>query len=272
MKLQLKLFLHTIALLTWVWISSQQNAIAEAQLSPDQVVALVNSVPEGESVSRKLSIELIDRRGQKRRRETMSCRKQYDGVKKTVIFFLSPANVKDTGFLIWDYADAEKDDDQWLYLPALGKVRRVSSADRGDYFLGTDFTYEDLKLDGKLSLTDYNYSFNQDNGPSNAFIKLDAIPKTEAIAKELGYSKTTVKIDPSNWIVMEVDFWDTKGSPFKQLRATDIRKVDGIWTRHTISMQNHQTEHRTVLEFSEVNYESKLKDDFFTKQSLTRGY
>ena len=96
-------------------------------------------------------MELIDRRGKSRVRETMGYRRYYGEEKRTVLFYQSPTNVRGTGFLTYDYPNADTDDDQWLYLPALRKVRRISSSDRGDYFLGTDFTYEDIKKETRIA-------------------------------------------------------------------------------------------------------------------------
>jgi hypothetical protein len=252
--------------------------VASNGLTADEIVTRVNGVSDGEQVTRKLSMELTDRHGKSRLRDTINYRR-YDGeVKKTVILFLAPANVRDTAFLTWDYADPEQEDDQWLYLPALGKVRRVSAADRGDYFLGTDFTYEDLKLDGKLSTADYVYSRYEGEEASSeelqegALIRLVAVPRTPAVAEELGYSRTVITIDPANWIVMEVAFWDVKGRQLKHLVASDVREVDGIWTRHILEMDNLQTGHHTRLVFSDVDYSTAIKEELFTRQSLSRGH
>jgi len=125
--------------------------------SADVVIAKINSVDDGEYVTRHLTMTLIDKRGKKRVRETIGYRKYFGKEKRTILFYKKPTNVKGTAFLTFDYPDATKDDDQWLYLPALRKVRRISAADRGDYFLGTDFTYEDIKLEGKVDPQDYDF-------------------------------------------------------------------------------------------------------------------
>ena len=141
-----------LALVVSVLFVSFAKADEIAQLpSADDIIAQVNARDDGEQVTRTLRMELIDRRGKSRVRETMGYRRYYGEEKRTVIFYQSPTNVKGTGFLTYDYPEADKDDDQWLYLPALRKVRRISAADRGDYFLGTDFTYEDIKKESEHS-------------------------------------------------------------------------------------------------------------------------
>lgn len=257
--------------LSFVFVEKLAAQNENEALDAESIVARVNFLEDGQYVSRKLSMELTDRRGKTRVRDTMNYRQYFDDQKKTAFFFLSPANIRDTSFLTWDYTDPLRDDDQWLYLPALGKVRRISAADRGDYFLGTDFTYEDIKLEGKLSLSDYSYNYLEESS-SGSIVKLEAIPKSDEIAQELGYSRTVASIDTSNWVVMEVEFWDTKGNPLKQLVASDVRMVNDVWTRHRLTMDNHQTGHRTVLTFSEVDYLTEIDAQVFSRQALTRGH
>lgn len=244
------------------------NVRAEELLKADAVVTRVNAVPQGEQVTRKLLFRTTDKRGRSRERDTASFRRYFGDERRLALFFTAPANIRDTAVLTWDYPDTTEDD-QWLYLPALRKVRRIPAADRGDYFLGTDFSFEDMKLDGQLSPADYNYSLvpKQRDG----YYHLSATPKTEAIAKELGYSRTEAVVDASNWIVVQADFWDARGEHLKTLIAEDIREVDGIWTRHRLLMSNHKTGHSTELLFSDVDYQSPIDDRIFTQQSLQRG-
>ena len=129
-----------------------QSAEAVERIEAEEIVASVNAVDDGQQVTSDLTMILTDRRGKQRIRKTKSYRKYFPTAeaakqeKKTVFFYQSPKNVKGTGFLTYDYPQADRDDDQWLYLPALRKVRRISASDRGDYFMGTDFSYEDIKL------------------------------------------------------------------------------------------------------------------------------
>lgn len=241
---------------------------ASADLSADEVVANVNGVPQGDQVTRNILFRTTDKRGRSRERETVSYRRYFDDERRVVLFFTAPANIRDTAVLTWDYP-ATTDDDQWLYLPALRKVRRIPAADRGDYFLGTDFSFEDMKLDGQLSAEDYTYSLMPSD--EEGYVKLSATPVSEEVAKELGYSRTESMVDTSNWIVMKVDFWDLKDKPLKTLVAEEITEVGGILTRHRLLMSNHQTGHSTELLFSDVDYETPIDEGLFTQQALKRG-
>ena len=246
----------------------------QAQELPDTliVIANINAVDDGDFVSRNLNMSMTDKRGKTRVRETIAYRKYYGDDKRTIIFYKKPTNIKGTAFLTFDYADAAIDDDQWLYLPALRKVRRISASDRGDYFLGTDFTYEDIKLEGKLELKDYHYTtvkFEKIDGIDTISIK--GIPKTVEIAKELGYGRTQLWVDLNKWVIIKAIYWDTKDNILKTLTVSDIKKVDGILTRHRFNIENHKTGHHTEFVFSNVDYQSPVKDSLFTKRAMKQG-
>ncbi|WOJ98264.1 outer membrane lipoprotein-sorting protein [Congregibacter brevis] len=244
------------------------DSFAEEVLTADEIVARVNAVPQGEQVTRSLLFRTTDKRGRTRERQTQSYRQYFGEERRLVLFFTAPANIRDTAVLTWDYPNTTQDD-QWLYLPALRKVRRIPAADRGDYFLGTDFSFEDMKLDGQLSAEDYDYEILPSDRED--FYSVQALPKSEAVAKELGYSRTEAVINSSNWIVVQAEFWDVKGNALKTLTAEDVRQIDGIWTRHKVTMRNHQTGHSTELLFADVDYQTPIDERVFTQQALKRG-
>jgi predicted RND superfamily exporter protein len=261
-----------VALVLSGYLLTTKNASAETLPDGRWLAEQINAVEEGVYRSSKLSMKMIDRRGKERQRETLTFRKYYGQEKRTVLFYQSPKNVKDTGFLTYDYPDSDKDDDQWLYLPALRKARRISASDRGDYFLGTDFTYEDIKKEGKFELSDYHFkTLECGTLHGKEVLLLEAIPVDEATAKELGHSKVLTWVDPSNWIVLKSQSWDINQNELKTTVMSDIRKVDGIWTRHSLIVDNHKTGHHTEFSFSQVDYITPVKDRIFTRQALTRG-
>lgn len=249
------------------------TSFAAALPNAETVVRNINAVDEGEHVSRQMAMTMIDKRGKVRERETVGFRKFFGDEKRSVLFYKKPANVKDTGFLTYDYKDSATDDDQWLYLPALRKVRRISASDRGDYFLGTDMTYEDMKLEGKLEPADYAFTvLGEEDLNGRRVIKVESVPHTKDIAKELGYGRTEFWVDAENWLIVKADYWDPRGKHLKSLQNDDIRLVDGIWTRHKIEVVNHKTGHTTRFEFSDVDYKASVKDGLFRKNALARGH
>ncbi|MDH5738813.1 MAG: outer membrane lipoprotein-sorting protein [Nitrospira sp.] len=238
----------------------------------DAIAQRINARDEGEAVSRSLTMEMIDRRDKVRVRETRGFRKYYGEEKRSVIFYLQPQNVKDTAFLTYDYPDAALDDDQWLYLPAMRKVRRISASDRGDYFLGTDFTYEDIKLETKVSLKNYSRkTIGEDEVDGHHCYVVEAVPIDENTAKELGYGRLEQCVDDAIWMVRRSKFWDIRGKPLKTIYSKDIRQVQGIWTQHRLEAENHKTGHRTIFSFSEVDYAQGVSDNLFTQNAIRRG-
>ena len=240
--------------------------------SGDDIAQNINARDEGEAVSRTLTMEMTDKRGKKRLRETRALRKYYGDERRTVIFYLTPKNVKDTAFLTWDYPDANKDDDQWLYLPAMRKVRRISASDRGDYFLGTDLTYEDIKLETRVSIEDYKRrTIGEDEVDGHHCLIVEATPVNKATAKELGYSKVEQCVDDKIWMVRRSKMWDLRGNPLKTVLIKDVRQVQDIWTQHQIDVENLKTGHHTRFTFSDVNYAGGVDDFNFTQNAIRRG-
>jgi outer membrane lipoprotein-sorting protein len=227
---------------------------------------------DGTNVSRKLTMELTDKRGKSRIRETRAFRKYFGEERRTAIFYETPSNVKGTAFLVYDYPDAQVDDDQWLYLPALRKTRRISASNRGDYFLGTDFTYEDIKLESKLSTEDYRYkTIGKEVIDGHDVYVIEATPIDAKTAKELGYSKTKAWVDVENWMIRKGEFWDVAGNHLKTTYIKDIRLVQQIWTGHIVEVENHKTGHKTKFTFSAVDYTTVIDEDFFSQQTMIRG-
>jgi hypothetical protein len=247
---------------------------AHAEDLPSATAVMQNVVArdEGSQVTRALRMETTDRGGTSRVRETISHQRFYGSDKRTILFFLDPANVKGTGFLTYDYAAADREDDQWLYLPALRKVRRISAADRGDYFLGTDFTYEDMKKENKLAIEDYTFkTLRRVDVDGVSTIAVEGTPVNDKTAAELGYGRVVWHVDPEVWISRLTEIWDINGNPLKTVRNLDIRLVDGIATVHRIEVENHKTGHRTVFAFTGVDYRTPIPDRVFDTRTLERG-
>ncbi|RLU03467.1 MAG: outer membrane lipoprotein-sorting protein [Ketobacter sp.] len=240
------------------------------------IVDHINQVAEGNHAMSDLHMTLTDKSGKVRERQAVSYRKYFGEEKRTLLVYQRPSNVKDTGFLTYDYPDLNAEDDQWLYLPALRKVRRISASDRGDYFLGTDFTYEDIKKSGKIEKQDYEFeTLGRETisvgGEQITTYKVQAKTKSQQVAEELGFSRSLIWVNPENWIIVKTDYWDLKDRPLKTYTASRISQVDGIWTKHQLEVQNHKTGHHSRFVFSNVDYQKPVPDDVFSRRTLERG-
>ena len=122
------------------------TASADAGESPTarEIMELVDARDTGDNSTQDMEMILIDKNGSKRERKIRALGRDVGEDTQSIMFFLSPADVKDTGFLTYDYDADDKDDDQWLYLPALKKTKRIASNDKSGSFMGSDFSYSDM--------------------------------------------------------------------------------------------------------------------------------
>ncbi len=206
---------------------------------------------------------LVNKKGQTRERTLSASVKKYeDDSSKSLLFFNSPADVKGTSFLVW--TDESKDDKQWLYLPALQRVRQISSSGKGESFMGTEFTFFDM---GSQDIDDYTFTLlkEEDFDGEQCYV-IEAIPKEVEF-----YNKITIWIRKGNFIPAKADFYDTKGEYLKQGLFANVKNIQGINTPTHIEMKNVQNSRTTILELSNIVYDTGLKDDIFTERYMKRG-
>lgn len=251
-----------------------KTAVASEE-APDvgQIIEQMNTRPEGASVQRDMTITLTDSRGSVREEQTRAFRRYFGETKKTVIFYTKPGTVAGTAFLTWDYAESARDDDQWLYLPALRKVRRISASDRGDYFLGTDFTYEEIKKESKIAAEDYQFSLlGEEQVDGHHTWKVEATPVSAEVSNALGYGKVVLWIDSTVWIPRKNQYWDVNGNFLKTVYARNIENIDGIWAVGELEAVNQKTGHSTHIQFENTDYGAEVPARLFEQHALKRGY
>ena len=248
------------------------EAGSEALPSGEEVARRINARDQGQHSAQRLVMDLIEKDGFTRTRETRLFRIQEEEGRKLVIFYESPKTLEGTAFLTHDHFEAGREDDLWLYLPALRKTRRIAAADRGRAFLATDLSYEDMKLGTRVSLEDYRWrTLGAEEVEDERRIVVEARPVDEETAEELGYGRVELRVDPSIWLVRRSDFEDPAGRALKTARMEAVRQVDGIWTVHRIEVENHRTGHRTIFRSEDVDYEGEVPEDLFTPRALRRG-
>ncbi len=231
-----------------------------------QIMERVDAAPDGDTRRSVLTMTLTNKSGKTRKRTILSYSKDYPGETKTLMFFKHPADVQGTGFLSYEFDDADREDDRWIYLPALRKVRRISGSSQNDYFMGSDFTYYDL---GEGHLDDYTYRLLGEQGcPGGRCWKIESTPVDP---RDAGYSKVVSLIRQDALTTVSADFFDLDGRLLKRMAVKDLRLHQGLWTPFSIYMENVQSRHTTLLEMSEVTYDGEVKDSLFKVSSLERG-
>ena len=186
-----------------------------------------------------------------------------DFYSKTLIRFLEPSDVKGVGLLILEYHDGEKGSDQWLYLPALKKSKRIVSNQKNQNFMGSDFSYEDMK---GLEISENSYKLlGEEKVIGQLCYKIETVP-----FRTVNYSRQIVWVDKDRSLMRKVEFYDNKNRLLKVMTVPEIRKDGDYWTVLRMEMENIQKPHRTTLEISDIVYDSGIEENFFSEDYLKR--
>lgn len=242
-------------------------------LTADQIMHKVDARETGETVVSESALILIDKKKRQRVRQLKLFSKEYDGVDKSVSFFMAPADVKDTAYMSFDWEDDTKEDDSWLYLPALQKINRIASSDKSGAFMGSDFSYADI--DG-VEVEDFNYRLIKESEEVNGFDcwVIESIPKSKEVIKETGYLSTKSWIRKDIFMQVKAIINVKKGKRIKYFQAKDIEQIQGIWTAKTLQMvttKRKKLVHSSVLKINAVDYQTPVNDNMFDNNTLQRG-
>lgn len=207
---------------------------------------------------------LLDRRGDEARRDLeMMVLELPDGEERSVIHFQSPRDIRGTALLTYSYPDEE--DEQWLYLPALRRTKRIAASGRSSPFMGSQFAYEDLV---RTDIEEYDYRLiGEEELEGRACWVVEQVPRYDGT----GYSRQRVWIDTEEYRIQRVDYWDLRGRELKTLTLDGYRQyVDGIWKSGEASMVNHRTGETTHLRWEDYRFRTGLTGRDFTRAALGR--
>jgi hypothetical protein len=235
------------------------------------IMQKVDARDDGKTIEQDMLMILIDKNGKKRIRDIKSYAKDFGEDEYRVLFFKSPADVKNTGFLTYDYDDPRKDDDQWLYLPALKKVKRIPSADKSSSFMGSDFSYFDMT---DRDLEDYDFTLLKETKVRGkpAWV-IEAKPRNKEVIKESGYVKTIAIVRKDNYVVVRmINF--LKNGKRKYFDMPKLHKQNGVWVADEMTMttkKGKRTLHKTILKLQNIKVNRPLPDTLFTTRRLEKG-
>ncbi len=237
---------------------------ANAQLTGTQIIEKAYDRATGDDQTSMLTMTLTNKQGKQRIRKIKQFTKDLGDVEKSIMFFQSPADVKNTSFMSWSY-DSDKSDDQWIYLPALKKTKRISSDSKSDYFMGSDFTYDDLG-DRKLN-ADKHKLLKEETINGKACYVVESISKDE----DYMYTKTITWINKANFIGVKKQFFDEDEELLKVLTIKKYVKISGFWVITNSEMKNVQKNHKTSMVLSNVQVNTGLSAAKFTERMMMRG-
>ena len=236
-----------------------------AEITGLQIIENVYNRPTGKDMQADLTMTLINSQGDQRVRKIKQFSKDYGEMEKKIMFFISPADVRNTSFMNWSYDQEGKDDDQWIYLPALKKIKRISSDSKSDYFMGSDFTYDDLG--DRHPTEDTHTLLREETLDGKDCYVVESIPKEE----EYMYSKTVTWVIKDIWIGLKKEFYDEDGELLKILTVKKYDQIKGYWIILQTEMHNVQEDHTTLMELSNVTLDSGIPDNKFTERMMKRG-
>jgi hypothetical protein len=242
--------------------------------APDarEIMQRVEDRDDGDRQTSDLEMVLIDRNDSQRVRKIRSFSRDVGPDTQSIMFFLTPADVKDTGFLTYDYDDFQRDDDQWLYLPALKKSKRIASSDKSGSFMGSDFNYSDM-TDRELELYDYEL-MKETEVEGHRVWQIKSVPRSKQEIDRSGYKQSVLFVRQDNYVVVRAVHWVDKGSRLRYFDVTRLEQIDGIWVPTEMTMttkKGQQTQHRTLLRMSNVKFNQPLEDALFSVRQLEKG-
>ena len=185
-----------------------------------------------------------------------------------LVRFLAPADIKGTTTLMIE--NGKGDDDMWIYLPALSKVRRLSASDKSGAFVGTDFSYGDIIGHKPLDWTHKLVKEDEVNGAPCYLIQ--SLPANDSVRGNSGYSKRETCVRKDNLVAVRTDIWDTQGQPLKRITVSNLKQVGnaGHWQPMLWIAENLQSGHKTTIQFDEFKAEINVADRLFTPQELDK--
>lgn len=237
-----------------------------------EIMERVDARDDGDDQTSTLQMTLIDKNGKQRVRELRALTKDKGEDTWSMMFFLAPADVEDTGFLTYDYDEASRDDDQWLYLPALKKTKRIASSDKSGSFMGSDFSYADM-TDRPLAYYDYKLLQESEVDGHPVWV-IEAVPNNDEERDETGYTKSINFIRKDNDVMIRSKIWVKKGNRNKYFDVEKLEQIEGIWVPTLMTMtskKGDQTLHKTILRTSDVKFGQPLEFDQFSVRGLETG-
>ncbi len=253
---------RTIALFAAALASA---ALYAAEPSASDIMLAVYERPQGKDTSGILTMTLVDSKGKERVRSIKQISGSYASGDKKLMVFQSPADVRGTSFMNWSYNETGKSDDQWIYLPALKRVKRISSEGRGDSFMGSDFTYDDL---GARHPSEDSHSLvGTEVLDGEECWVVESVPKDP---KDL-YSRTVTWVSKGKTIGLKRDYYDKRGALLKTLRIIRIESISGVWVITRTEMRNVQRNTATRIALSDVVVDAGISEDAFSERAMSRG-
>lgn len=269
-----------VALLVLAMLAAGFPSLPQPKLSAEDVARRVQDRDTGRDSRSSMRMKLYDRQGRMRERVMTMAALRGRGTPgsgpaaaagdRLLIRFTYPNDIRGTGFLVWEHPDA--DDERFLYLPSLGRVRRIAGSETQESFVGSDFTYEDI---GGREFDEYTYALVEENvswtppsgGPARPAWRLESRRK-DASAQ---FPRVVSVILKESFMVVQADIYNRRNEKQKTYTVRRLEQVKGIWTAMDAEMVNGSEKSRTELLVEKADYNVGLKESDFSRRELERG-
>ena len=259
----------SVALILVVAIAAVRQAVALQEPAPDWVARQIENRDTGRDSRAEMRMRLYDRHGRVRERTMTLLALKGAAGDKTLVRFTYPNDIKNTGFLVWEHPDV--DDERFLYLPALGRVRRIAGEEKQDSFVGSDLSYEDI---GGRKVADYTYAFMDTNatwtspdGSKHPAWSLES----RARDRNADYPRSVSLVRKDNFVIVHADIFNARNERVKVFDVRKLERIDNIWTTLSIVVANERDRTRTELETTSIRYNVGLTDGDFSRRQLDQG-
>jgi hypothetical protein len=268
----LRLFLACAGVVS-VLSAQQDSARGQARaLTAEAVARAMDERDTGRDSRAELRMRLIDRQGRSRERVLTIAAIKGTGGKgdKTLVRFVSPNDIRGTALLVWEHDDAA--DERFLFLPALGRVRRIAGQEKQESFVGSDLSYEDV---GGRDIADYTYAFAAENavwtapdGSRHAAWSLESRARSE----DAEFPRSVSIVLKEQLVSVHADIFNRRDERAKVFDVTRLERVDGIWSALEMVVANERDKTRTELTTTSLRYNVGLTDDDFSRRMLEQPY
>jgi len=266
-----------LALVAWTGLSSHA---APLRLSAQDIARRVQDRDTGRDSRSTMRMKLFDRHGRARERALTMVGMRGRGTTgagpsapdgdRLLLRFTYPNDIRGTAFLVWEHPDS--DDERFLYLPSLGRVRRIAGTETQESFVGTDFTYEDIS--GR-ELDEYTYAILEENaswtpragGAARAAWRLESRRKDASVR----FPRVVSLVIKDAFIVVQADIYNRRNEKQKTYTVKALEQVERIWTAIASEMTNAKEKTRTELTIESMDYNVGLNESDFTRRELERG-
>ena len=253
-----------LAVLAALLAAAPDPTLAAGELTGRDVIARMQQARAlgGDDAMKVLRVTLIDRDGGERSQTVATYQKLCGDASRNLILFRDPPDVAGAALLTWARRDGSAD--MWLYLPEVGRIRQMNPAARGESFMGSDLTYEDVSgypLDVRM-----HRLLGDEEIDGRLAYKVESIPTAEG-----PYGRVLTWVDRQTFLPVRIKYYEPAGTHLKTGRFGDVRRVKDVPTLFSLEMHNVQTGHRTRVVLLDADYQHGLACERLTRRYLTRG-